>query len=190
MIIFISLYLCMIKTMKYIIIMLMICISMLFFACGTPYDEVSLKKRCEATPCMDSLCLHWNPELKRCGTSVALNVEWRIKKQEQIGYLSKENDSLEKEVKYLKQKNDSLLSQKNTFLKENIIMKNDNDSLKKEKDHLQSEKKLLKGECDKAKKNIDDLQRKQTRLLLDYSLLLNERIPKVLGCIVEKRIEK
>lgn len=43
------------------------------------------EEMCNRTPCTDSLCMHWNKSIKRCGTSAAL-----LKEQDRMGVISLE----------------------------------------------------------------------------------------------------
>ena len=46
-----------------------------------------MKKKCNETPCTDSLCLHWDAVLERCGTASALAKERARKKIEEDSLL-------------------------------------------------------------------------------------------------------
>lgn len=66
------------------------------------------KIHCEATPCTDSLCLHWNDSLQRCGTADALFNEAQRTKNER---LFQANDSLHTLLLATIAKEDSLIAQ-------------------------------------------------------------------------------
>lgn len=98
--------------MKLIKISLLI-LATTFFACTYENTEDVLRKRCEATPCTDSLCLHWDPIIKRCGTEEALLNEYKRLSPEAYEKILQSNDSLraiqlEQQENHLKTK-DSLL---------------------------------------------------------------------------------
>ena len=99
-------------TMKLTKIALLILVTF-FVACTDEYAEDVLRERCEATPCTDSLCLHWDPIIKRCGTEEALLNEYKRISPEAYEKILQRNDSLrviqlEQQEKHLKTK-DSLL---------------------------------------------------------------------------------
>ena len=55
------------------------------------------KEKCEKTPCTDSICLHWNVSLQRCGTESALVKELdRKKKSDSLLILSKDSIKIQK----------------------------------------------------------------------------------------------
>lgn len=157
------------------------------FACSDPYDENMLRKRCEATPCMDSLCLHWSPELKRCGVPAALIVEYYLKNKERVENISEENDSLKKELSILKYQNDSLLERKEVLLERYLNVKKIRDSLEREKVLLLNEVELIRVENKKVERYIDDLQKKQGLLL--FSLLEKKEKMMENVCSIIKREE-
>ena len=97
--------------MKKIILLLILIES--FIACTDEYAEEVLRKRCEATPCTDSLCLHWDPVIKRCGSEEAILNEYKRISPEAYEKILQSNDSLrvlqlKQQEKHLKTK-DSLL---------------------------------------------------------------------------------
>ena len=59
------------------------------------------EEMCNRTPCTDSLCMHWNKSIKRCGTSAAL-----LKEQDRQGVISLElfkrliEDKLDSQYRY------------------------------------------------------------------------------------------
>ena len=95
--------------------------SFFLMGCFNEYDEAYQKKRCEATPCLDSLCMHWSYELKRCGTEAALQKEVERRNNEVRARIVENKDSLYKE--YLNMMNrsnsqyDSLMNEIDIFVK-------------------------------------------------------------------------
>lgn len=89
--------------------------------CFNEYDEAYQKKKCEATPCLDSLCMYWSYELKRCGTETALQKEVERRNNEVRARIVEKKDSLYKE--YLDMMNrrnsqyDSLMKEIDVFVK-------------------------------------------------------------------------
>jgi hypothetical protein len=61
-------------------------ISILFFvgceSINETFGQKTAKEKCDETPCTDSLCLHWNDLLQRCGTETAFVKELTRKKVE------------------------------------------------------------------------------------------------------------
>lgn len=109
--------------MKLIKIILLLFFTATFLACTDEYAEDVLRERCEATPCTDSLCLHWDPIIKRCGTEEALLNEYKRISPETYEKILQSNDSLrviqlEQQEKHLKTK-DSLLVLFSKKMKEN-----------------------------------------------------------------------
>lgn len=99
--------------MKLIKIILLLILATTFIACMDEYSEDVLRKRCEATLCTDSLCLHWDPIIKRCGTEEGLLNEYKRISPEAYEKILQNIDSLrimqlEQQEKHLKTK-DSLL---------------------------------------------------------------------------------
>ena len=82
------------------------------FILGYNFFDVIEKKieriHCEATPCTDSLCLHWNDSLNRCGTAEALFREIQLKRNEKEKQV---NDSLHNLLLAAIKKEDSLITQ-------------------------------------------------------------------------------
>ena len=101
--------------------------------CFNEYDEAYQKKRCEATPCLDSLCMHWSYELKRCGTEAALQKEVERRNNEVRTRIVVKNDSLYKE--YLNVMNrsnaqyDSLMKEIDDFVKKQKLYEEKIDNL-------------------------------------------------------------
>lgn len=50
--------------------------------CSSDFTD-QREEMCNRTPCIDSLCMHWNKSIKRCGTSAAL-----LKEQDRLGVIS------------------------------------------------------------------------------------------------------
>ena len=78
---------------------------------GVFFDTIEKKIErihCEATPCTDSLCLHWNDSLNRCGTAEALFREIQLKRNEKEKHV---NDSLHNLLLAAIKKEDSLITQ-------------------------------------------------------------------------------
>ena len=104
-----------------------IAISILFFvgceSIENKFGQKSAKEKCEETPCTDSLCLHWDDSLQRCGTESAL-IKEKIRMKREIAYIfntiedSTEIKQLESINKYLELK-DSLTNEVLKKLKEN-----------------------------------------------------------------------
>ena len=84
------------------------------------FNENNLKEICEATPCTDSTCLHWDSHLKRCGTRSALNHE---KYESILEFTFFQQDSLSIFLSNIKKQNDDFLKKYSSFIK--LIEKNE-----------------------------------------------------------------
>ena len=79
-----------------------IAISILFFVGCESIDKIfsqkNAKEKCEKTPCTDSVCLHWNDSLQRCGTDSALVKELiRKRKSDSLLILSKDSITIQRQ---------------------------------------------------------------------------------------------
>lgn len=69
--------------LKYLFILLF-CELLMMSSCNSDFAN-QREEMCNRTPCTDSLCMHWNKSIKRCGTSAAL-----LKEQDRLGAISLE----------------------------------------------------------------------------------------------------
>lgn len=101
--------------------MALVSFSAIFFAaCFDEYSEENQRKRCEATPCTDTLCLIWNPIIKRCGTRSALQEEIDKQAHKKINYGLGEIENLqEMQIKIIK-KNIQYIDSLDTLLKKKM----------------------------------------------------------------------
>lgn len=114
--------------MKFVKLVLIILIVNFLSACDD-YEEKLQRERCEATPCTDSLCLHWNSILKRCGTEIALLNEHKRVSLERYERILHDNVEIQKRQIEIQERHlhikDSLFS---LFLE--VMKKNDESNLK------------------------------------------------------------
>ena len=61
---------------------LLLCEFLMLASCDSDFAN-QREEMCNRTPCTDSLCMHWNKSIERCGTSAAL-----LKEQNRLGIIS------------------------------------------------------------------------------------------------------
>ena len=91
--------------MKKILLMLIVLVIMGCDTFNKTFGQSDLKKKCNETLCTDSLCLHWDVQLERCGTSSALINERLRKKIEEDSLLQMLKDGVvnQERIKQLRQ---------------------------------------------------------------------------------------
>ena len=99
----------------------LIIFSTIFFsACFDEYSTENQRKRCEATPCTDTLCLIWNPIINRCGTKTALQEEVDRQAHNDIYYHLDNIDSLQKMQIKIIEKHIQYIDSLDTLLKKKM----------------------------------------------------------------------
>lgn len=88
----------------------------------------TLKEKCEETPCTDSLCLHWDDVIQRCGTYSALTKERLRKKKDLEDIFAYYTDSTQ--IQHLKEIQEQIKISDSTYHEIiNQLKKNNLDSI-------------------------------------------------------------